>query len=54
MKLLSADKIQKYIENVLKYGNERRIDLAFGLYSERRPYKCEYAETFSVYCYQKI
>ena len=26
----------------------------FGLYSEKRPYKSEYAETFSVYCYQKI
>ena len=26
----------------------------FWLHSEKRPYKSEYAETFSVYCYQKI
>ena len=26
----------------------------FWLHSEKRPYKCEYAETFSAYCYQKI
>ena len=26
----------------------------FGLHSEKRPYKSKYAETFSVYCYQKI